>query len=122
MPAAHHFLAPEEGALPPAEVHFTELRAEPWPDGRRVRLHITMTPFQQSPNLEAILCDQSGNEISRALIVENIDDQIVFTLHIRTPQPQGSYTILAQLSYPEIGVVSESRTTFIIPELSGGDA
>ncbi len=54
-------LRPTPGVgLPPAEVRFTELRIEPWPDGRRLRVHVSLTPFQNKPDLEAMILDEAG--------------------------------------------------------------
>ncbi|HEX7973527.1 MAG TPA: hypothetical protein VF498_03890 [Anaerolineales bacterium] len=40
---------PPEDALPPDQVRFIDLHVELWPDGRRVRVHAEITPFQQRP-------------------------------------------------------------------------
>ena len=43
------------------EVRIIELRAEPWPeDGRRVRIHLEVTPFLERPNLEVPITDASS--------------------------------------------------------------
>jgi hypothetical protein len=112
--------APDD-ALPPEEVRFTELRVEPWPDGRRVRVHLTLTPFQQNPNLDVILSDASGEEAGRVDIIETAEYRIVFTMHIRSAQASGPFSLKANISYPEIGVVATQTTSFEILPDSGGD-
>jgi len=99
-------------ARPPAEVRFTELRVEPWPDGRRVRVHVSLTPFQQNPNLEAVIFDDQHEEVARASVVEAADPRFVFTLHIRSQEVGGSYLISASLSYPDLGQVDERTYSF----------
>ena len=46
-----HFHDPSEAPLPPGETRISAVRAEPWPDGRRVSVEVEITPFQQRPNL-----------------------------------------------------------------------
>ena len=38
------FQDPTDIPLPPEEVRIRELTAEPWPDGRRVRVYVELTP------------------------------------------------------------------------------
>ena len=120
MPSLHRPHNPAD-ALPPAEVRFSELRVEPWPDGRRVRVHLTLTPFQQNPNLEAVLTDAAGQSIASTTVIETADTRMVFTMHIRTPQTAGQYQLSASISYPDLGVVDEQSTTFIIDQAAGGE-
>ena len=113
---------PVEGAKPPAEVRITGLRAEPLPDGSRVRVHLTLTPFLENPNLEAVLADEAGRELTRATIIENVDTAIVFTLHVRPPANGGAYFLKMVITYPEIGAVDEQTLPFAIDRQPGGDA
>ncbi len=102
-------------------MRFTELRVEPWPDGRRIRVHLTLTPFQQKPNLDVALTDASGNEAGQVAIIETAEHRIVFTMHIRSAQTTGPFTLTANISYPEHGVVATQTTSFEIEPPSGGD-
>lgn len=108
---------PPEDALPPEKVRFTELRVEPWPDGRRVRVHVGITPFQQRPYLNARLLNAEEQEIASATVVETMENKLVFTMHIRGKQINGQFTLLASLSYPELGTVDEGRVDFETEEL-----
>ncbi len=99
-------------ARPPAEVRFTELRVEPWPDGRRIRVHVSLTPFQKNPNLEAAITDANGREVSRASIIETADVRFVFTMHIRSEDVGGVYTLSANLNYEETGQVDARSFNF----------
>jgi hypothetical protein len=101
-------------ARPPQEVRFTELRVEPWPDGRRVRVHVSLTPFQKNPNLEAVISDPAGNEVAHANIIETAEVRFVFTMHIRGEDVGGFYTLSANLNYGEIGHVDSRSFTFEI--------
>jgi len=109
-----HFnpLDPPEDALPPAEVRITELRAEPWPDGQRIRVLLTLTPFRERPNLSAAILSPTGEEVASASIVETTDIQIVFTLHIREDLQPGLYTLALGLDYADLGEVDRRAVQF----------
>lgn len=105
---------PQDGAAPP-DVRFLELRVEPWPEGDRVRVHAQITPFLKPPDLEAVLLDSAGNELTSVDIIENIDFNLVFTMHIRFPSADGKYTLQGKLSYEDMGVVHQTATSFELP-------
>lgn len=104
-----------EDALPPEQVRFLDLHAEPWPDGRRVRVHVTLTPFRQPPNLEASIFTLQGLEVSHVSIIENVDDRFVITMHLRDRDPQSEYRLEALVSYPEKGTVARDSCIFSMP-------
>ena len=103
---------PPEDAVPPQEVRILELRGEPWPeDGRRVRIHLKTSPFLERPNIVVSIHDQNGKEVSSINIIESIEPQMTFTMHIRSEQVEGQYTLSASLVYPEIGTVDQNSVT-----------
>jgi hypothetical protein len=92
--------------LPPVETRFLDLRAEPDPDGKRIRVALELTPFQKRPDIELKLMDSTGKEISSASILEPVSWKLELTLHIRINAPAaGKYTLSASLSYPELGAI-----------------
>ncbi len=104
---------PPEGALPPPEVKILSLRAEPWPDnGRRVRISLDMTPFLERPNLDLVISDENGEEVSSVNIIESIEARMTFTMHIRSPEVQGTYKLSATIVYPDAGIVDQKEITF----------
>jgi hypothetical protein len=105
---------PPEDGLPPQEIRFTELRAEPWPeDDRRVRIHLEITPFLERPNIEVVIANQNEEEAASINIIETIDARMTFTMHIRSPQADdGRYLLKARLFYPEIGDVDQKQVAF----------
>ena len=104
---------PSEDALPPSEVRFSELRVEQWPDGQRVRVHIGITPFQQRPDLEATIFNTDGKEIANTLIIETLENRLVFTMHLHSGDLDKELTLKAALSYRDIGIVDEGKVPFI---------
>jgi hypothetical protein len=112
-----HRINPPEDGVPPEQVRFLDVQVEPWPDGRRVRVLMMITPFLQPPNLEMVIIDEA-DEVSRTSIVENIDFELVFTMHIRSHEVGGSYRLTATLFYDEQGTVDERTVGFDLPRLS----
>ncbi len=108
--------------LPPTEVRIRELRVEPWPDGRRIKVHMSLTPFQQKPDLEAAIFDAAGKEVSHASIIENAERQFVFTMHVRSQVVGGDYNLNVKVSYQDLGTVDEKSLTFTLQENAGDDA
>jgi hypothetical protein len=102
--------------LPLDEVRFVEVHVEPWPDGRRLRVHITLTPFTTPPNLQATLLNEQDEEIASANIIETVVERLVFTMHIPAQAVGSQYKLAADLMYPDLGVVDHRMVTF---EISG---
>ena len=95
----------ENGAipLPPEDMRFMELKAEPVQDGgpTRVRVYVEVTAFQKRPYLEVNLYDNTGREIASASIIEPMQRKSVFTLHVRGEQRTGRFSLAARLFYPD---------------------
>lgn len=86
---------------PPEQVKFIELGARVYPDGRRVRLNIKVTPFLERPNLEFFITNADKQEVASMSVVESMDHTFEMTAHLRGPQPSGRYTLRGELFYGE---------------------
>jgi len=107
---------PEVERVVPESTRILALRAEPYPDGKRLRVALDLTPFQQRPNIELALSDAEGNETGSASIVEPVAWKLELTLHNRTAAPAaGPYRLTARLSYPELGMVDQREVVVTIP-------
>lgn len=112
----HSYQPPEDG-LPPAEIRILDLRAEPWPeDNRKVRIHLHISPFLERPNLEVTITSESGVEAAGIHIIESIDSQMTFTMHLRGIQDERKFTLSASVLYPEIEIVDQKNVEFSIQE------
>ena len=109
----------DPAARPPADIRFIELRVEPWPDGKRVRVHVSLTPFQQNPNLDAAISDASGMEVAHSSIIEIADVRFVFTMHLRAHAGRGQFKLDARLGYQDTGTVDEHIVSFETEILDG---
>jgi hypothetical protein len=101
-----------ENAVPPEDVRFEEITVEPWPDTRRVRVRVGITPFTSPPNLRVEVIDPNGQAVTSAHIVETINHRMVFTLHLRSEPLEGNYTLSAEVYYPDIDPVDRRSTQF----------
>jgi len=90
-----------EVPLPPKEVRIRDFRVEPYPDGRRLRLILELTPFLKPPSSEIFITDLSGNPVATANIIESIDPKMQLTMHLRTPEPQSPFTAHVIVFYSE---------------------
>jgi hypothetical protein len=101
---------------PPTEIHLLDLRANSFPDGKRLRVALELTPFQQRPLLELVLIDSAGNEAASASIIEPVGWKLELTLHIRKAgSTNGKYTLSASLSYPELGEIDRRTVIIDVP-------
>ena len=96
------FQDPSEIPLPPVEVRIRSLRAEPWSDQRRVYIYLELDPFQKRPNIEVVINDPEGREEARIDIVETMVRKMEFTMHIRQPNLNSLYNVLATVFYAEL--------------------
>lgn len=93
------FTDPSDIPLPPDEVRIRQLKAEPWPDGRRLRVYLELSPFQKKPDGEISVVSNTGIEVANVSIIETMDPKMEFTLHLRGEEPQGLYRVNAVIFY-----------------------
>ncbi len=96
------FTEPSEAPVPPDEVRIRILEAAPRADGRRIVVRTALTPFQQRPNIEISIRDADEREVSTLSVVEAIDAQMDFTMHLRGPQGGGRYRVAMRVFYADI--------------------
>lgn len=112
-----HFTDLSEVPLPPDEVRIRDLGVEPYPDGKRLRLSLELTPFQKPPSGEIFITDLLGNQVASVSIIEAIDAKMDLTLHLRTPDPQGAFTAHVLIFYSAgIDEVTEGNQIVAMPE------
>ena len=119
--------------LPPEYTRILLFDAKPRLNGKQVRLHLEVTPYQQRPNIDLIILNASGKETAQTTIIEAITWQIDITMHLAQAETGGEYTARAVLYYlpdisepstekddeplqlPEPMVVDRAELTFSIP-------
>jgi hypothetical protein len=91
------FADEDEVPLPPRDVRLTAAGAQPAPDGRRVALSITLTPFLEYPNLEIALYRPDGEEERSLTVIGTPERSLLLTLHVKQPQTGGYRAHIALL-------------------------
>ncbi len=84
----------------PEETRITAVSAKSYPEGRRARVRMEMTPFQKRPHIEVVIVDAEGTECASANFVEPMTFRLEFTMHVRGA-PKNPYMLHARLYYPE---------------------
>lgn len=95
-------LIPGLPLLPPDQVRIEQVRAVPYPDRRRVRVEVEITPFRERPNLEIAISNQAGRAVATASAVDLMTFRTAFTLHLRGSDEAGpGYEVLVLLYYDD---------------------
>ena len=88
-------------ARPRDEVRISSASVQPHADGRRIKLSFSLTPFQERPNLDVSVLNPAGQEVASFSLIEAMDTEFDFTIHLRGPQPRGEHTLHMVLFYTE---------------------
>jgi hypothetical protein len=111
------FADPDDVPLPPSEVRILNMTLDPYPDGRRVRVFIELTPFQKKPHGDVWIKDNAGNVVAEASFIEAVTKQFEMILHLRSFDPEGKYTASLILFYSqEVEDEVEGDRTLVRPE------
>lgn len=100
---------PRIRTMPEKPATLSEVTAVLSDDDRRVQVLVKLSNGSTQPDLELILKDATGTELSRAMILENFGNVLKFTLHIRTVQVTYPLSVRVELSYLENEVFSSQE-------------
>jgi len=103
LPMEHdNIINPSLTPPPQDDLKILTLDAEPYPDGRRVRVKLVLSPFLQGPNAEISLSNQDDELLASINIVNIFIPENEFTLHIpESKSLPGSYTVNVEVFYVE---------------------
>ncbi len=101
------FTDPNEIPLPPEDVRIREFRAEPWPDGQKIRIFLEVDPTQKRPSAEFTLVNPQGEPVSSISIVESMTRKIEVNMHLRSTPVPGEYLLNAILYFDQLNPESE---------------
>jgi len=101
-------------ARPREQVKFTSLTALPHGDGRRIRLHLVLTPFLERPTVHIQVLDPSGSPAGSLSIIESDAPDVELTVHLRDPIEPGTHRIQAVLQYGDDPPQDAAETTLEI--------
>jgi hypothetical protein len=108
-----HLTESDKIPLPPEQVVIRSLSAEVYPDGRRVKVQVEVTPFLERPMVELSIRDAQDGLLAESTIVECADASFSITMHLRGEKPGGEACVLeVELSYPDLELKTVRRLTF----------
>ncbi len=103
-------IPPNLPLLPPEEVRIEQVSAILYPDRRRVRVEVSITPFRERPNLEIVLRNGEGRVVSSASAVAVMNFRLAFTLHLRDrADPSPDYRATVTLYYDDPQAPQDER-------------
>ncbi len=89
-------LAPQ----PRHKVRIESFSAKVYPDRFRIKVNISLTPFQERPNLVITARRADGLQVSDLDVIATMHYDNEFTMHIRgLEEPAGAYELCAELYY-----------------------
>ena len=97
---------PSDLPRPPEEVKVRSLDIEPYPDGRRLRVSMELTPFLEPPDLAIRVLDEQGGEAADVSIISAQQTRLSLTVHLRSRELEGDYTVEAVIMYEDLGQVN----------------
>ncbi|HMN12290.1 MAG TPA: hypothetical protein PKD55_08205 [Bellilinea sp.] len=83
---------------------------EPWEGSKRYKVMVRLTPFQKPPNLNFKLLGQAGDSLGELAIIENIDTDLIVTLHQRKPDSVAA-KVEVDVFYDADGIVDSQTCT-----------
>ena len=102
-----------DNPLPPERVRFLELKVEPWEDKKRIKVFVKITQFTKPPNLSFQIFDSENINLSEVTLIENVDTDIVFTMHLRNQLDRNNLRLIGNIFYSdEIGEVDQKNLDF----------
>ena len=106
--------------LPRDEVRLVRVAAAPYPDRRRVKVEVEVTPFRERPNLEIAIQDHRGRVAASSSVISLMQFKAEFNLHLRgTEDPAGEYLVRVLLYYEDVQTPQDTREAAVqIPPLN----
>lgn len=115
------FADPGLAPKPRQEIRIEKLTLTAYPDNRRVRVELEITPFapKDRPNIEITALRSDGIPVGSTTIIEAVQRTIGLTLHLREPQPHGEYQVVVQLNFGEEPVQHELVDSLFVSNSEG---
>ncbi len=97
------FFADRSGTLlPPDEVRIRVLKADPWSDGKRLKVYCELDLSKKRPSVELVVYNPQGARVAEADIIESMTRKMELNLHLRGELVPGEYTLEAVLFFVDL--------------------
>jgi hypothetical protein len=97
----------DEAPRLPEEVEIVEVQVRPLPDGRRVAVQVTLTPFAEYPSFDVTILRPDGTEERTLSVVSAMERTTVLTMHLSRPDGVPEYVARVELVHD--GAVLQTR-------------
>ena len=106
----------DEEPLSPENVRFQNVTLNLYPDRRRVKVAIQISPFTSPPNIEIVVQDDSEIIVASASIIGPSSPNFEITLHLRGEHLASEYTVHLTLGYEDNDHVDQEVVSLRMPE------
>ena len=118
MPDIMFFEDQEQAPRLPEKVEIVEMQARPLPDGRRVVVQVTLTPFIEQPSFDVTLLRPDGTPEHTLSVVHAMERTTALTMHLRRPDPAPEYIARVEL-VREGRLLQTLEMRFTVPQATG---
>ena len=109
----HFFDNTDEEHQPTDDPRITEVRAEVAPDGRRVVVSVSLTPFFRKPDFDVVLL-RDGEEVRSTSVVGAMQTRNQLTLHLPPGDLRGAYIARVDLLRDQTVIQTETATFDVV--------
>ncbi len=107
---------PNEIRLPPEAVRILKVQITPQPPNKRVKVHLELTPFMKRPNIEVVVFSADGNEVGHTSILETMQPNLEFTIHLRQVTTGDELTLQTTVYYQKLPVAGDKPPEIPLPD------
>lgn len=108
---------------PRDEIEVENVTASPYPDNRRVKVGVEVTPFRERPNLAIAILDDQAQPVASTSAIGLMNFRTSYVLHLRgMDDPTGKYTVRVQLYYESPDEVQHAQDASLQIPASDADS
>jgi hypothetical protein len=109
--------------FPRDQIQIERLEVAPYPDGRRVKVIVQITPFRERPNLDIAVFDADGSRVASSSVIGAMAFKLELNLHLRgDTAPEGTFSVRVKLYFDDIDAPQDARQAqFHIEPSASGD-
>jgi len=115
MPDIMFFEDEDETHRAPEQVEIVEVQARPLPDGRRVVVQVTLTPFIEYPSFDVTLLRPDGTQERTLSVVNTMERTLALTMHLSKPDLAPEYIARVELIH-EGQLLQTRQVRFTVPQ------
>lgn len=96
-------------------VRIRSIEIHPYPDRRRMKTQLVLTPFQEPTDIEIVILDSAGEEVASSSIIHPTQNVLELTLHLRRESEGGRHTMRVLIRNHESEIETREEKSFLIP-------